>query len=871
MKLAVIDGSSLLFRAFYALPLLISKSGVYTNAVVGFYNMLSRLLKDENPDGVIIAFDKSKETFRKKKYSEYKGTRKPTPEELKMQIPMLKEFSAALGICFIEFEGYEADDIIGTLATKAAANGDDALVITGDRDALQLLRQNLRVYFTKKGISEVKIYDEDVFKEEYGIEPIRLIDLKGLMGDSSDNIPGVPNVGEKTALKLIKEYGSLENVYENLDKISGKKLNENLTNYKEQAFLSKELATICLDAPNLERDSKEYVMKPDYSAFREFCRKYELNKILADFEKRFKPVSPSLSLFDDEEQETLEDEVSLDFEKIDDINELEKFSADKPLTFGLHTTGRAVDMRLLGVMLNDGEKIGYIGADSLIFSHTLELLKNAKTLWTVDKKILYHAGLPDLTNATDIFLGLYLLYPEAEGKLDKLAALALPEKVFPQKLKDPLKILALQTILSQTTGQMVLDELKERDLFSLYENIEEPLIKVLYDMEKAGVYLNSAKLQEESLKAAKKLEALENEIYGLAGENFNINSPKVLGSVLFEKLGYPHGRKTQRGYSTDVEVLEGLKSEERPIIDKILEYRTFSKLKSTYLDGLLPLISKKTKRLHTTFNQKITATGRLSSSEPNLQNIPVRTDAGRAIREMFTPNDGYELFLSADYSQIELRVLAHLSKDENMTAAFLNGDDIHARTAAEVFNTPMEEVTKEQRRRAKAVNFGIVYGISDFGLAKDLGITRHEAKEYIEKYFEKFSGIKAFIDDTVKRAKEQGYVTTMFNRRRALPGIFSKNFNIRSFAERMAMNTPIQGSAADIIKLAMIKTHNALKATNLKSRILLQVHDELVIETTKAEIEKVKEIVKDAMENAVKLSVPLIVDMNAGENWGESK
>lgn len=870
MKIAVIDGSSLLFRAFYALPLLSSKNGVYTNAVVGFYNMLSRLLKDESPEGVIIAFDKSKETFRKKKYAEYKGTRKPMPEELKMQIPMLKELSDALGICFIELEGFEADDIIGTIATKAAANGDDALVITGDRDALQLLRPNLRVYFTKKGISEVKTYDEDIFKEEYGIEPIKLIDLKGLMGDTSDNIPGVPKVGEKTALKLLKEYGSLEGIYENLDKISGKKLKENLTNYKEQAFLSKELATICLDAPNLERDFKEYVMKPDYAAFREFCRKYELHKILADFEKRFKPASPALSLFDDVAKET-EDEVSLDFTIINDISALEKFNIDKPLTFGLYTTGRAVDTRLLGIMLNDGENIGYVGADSLIFSRVLEFLKKVKTLWVVDKKLLYHAGLSDLANANDIFLGLYLLYPEAEGKLDKLAPLALPEKVFPQKLKDPLKVLTLQTILSQATGQRVLDELKECNLFSLYENIEEPLIKVLYDMERAGVYLNSAKLKEESLKAAKKLAALENEIYALAGESFNINSPKMLGYVLFEKLGYPRGKKNHRGYSTDVEVLYGLKSEERPIIDKILEYRTFSKLKSTYLDGLLPLISTKTNRLHTTFNQKVTATGRLSSSEPNLQNIPVRTETGRVIREMFTPNDGYELFLSADYSQIELRVLAHLSKDENMTAAFLKGDDIHARTAAEVFNTPMEEVTKEQRRRAKAVNFGIVYGISDFGLAKDLGISRHEAKEYIEKYFEKFSGIKAFIDDTVKHAKEKGYVTTMFNRRRALPGIFSKNFNIRSFAERMAMNTPIQGSAADIIKLAMIKTHNALKAANLKSRILLQVHDELVIETTRAEIEKVKEIVKDAMENVVKLDVPLIVDMNEGENWGECK
>lgn len=870
MKLAVIDGSSLLFRAFYALPLLSSKSGVYTNAIVGFYNMLARLLKDENPDGVIIAFDKSKETFRKKKYADYKGTRKPTPEELKMQIPMLKEFASALGICLIEMEGYEADDIIGTLSVKAAAKGDDVLVITGDRDALQLIRQNLRVYLTKKGISEVKIYDEAAFTEEYGVEPIRLIDLKGLMGDTSDNIPGVPNVGEKTAIKLLREYGSLENVYDNLDKITGKKLKENLANYKEQAYLSKELATICLDTPDLEPTAKEYAIKPNFTAFREFCRKYELNKILSDFEKRFKPEEKSGSLFED-----ISDygacEVSLDFETIDDLDTLEKFNTNKPLAFGLHTVGRAADARLLGVMLNSGENMGYVAAESLIFLDAVELLRNTKTLWTVDKKILYHAGFKDLTRAIDIFLGLYLIFPEAEGKLDKLASLALPDKVFPQKLKDPLQILAMQTIIARSVGQRVLEELKELDLLSLYQDIEEPLIKVLYEIESAGVYLDAEKLKAESLRAAEKLDAIEKEIYALAGETFNLNSTKMLGAILFEKLGYPTGKKTKRGYSTDVEVLEGLKSEERPIIEKILEYRTFSKLKSTYLDGLLPLISKKTHRLHTAFNQKVTATGRLSSSEPNLQNIPVRTEAGRAIREMFIPNDGYELFLSADYSQIELRILAHLSKDKNMIDAFLKGDDIHSRTAAEVFNTPIKEVTKEQRRRAKAVNFGIVYGISDFGLAKDLGITRHEAKEYIEKYFEKFSGIKAYIENTVKNAKEKGYVKTMFGRRRALPELFSRNFNIRSFAERMAMNTPIQGSAADIIKLAMIRTYNALKTANLKSRILLQVHDELVIETTEAEIEKVKEIVKDAMENVVKLEAPLRVDINVGENWGECK
>lgn len=868
MKLFILDGSSLLFRAFYALPLLSSKNGVYTNAVVGFYNMFSRLLKEHNPDGVVIAFDKSRDTFRRKIYTEYKGTRKPTPDELKMQIPMLLELSSALGIPFIELENYEADDIIGTLATKATMEKHKVTVVTGDRDALQLIRENLDVCLTKKGISDVKIYDKEVFFEEYGIEPVRLIDLKGLMGDKSDNIPGVPGVGEKTALKLLQEYGSLENVYDNINHISGKKLTKNLTAYKEQAFLSKELATICLDAPNLELNVKEYALNPNVAAFVKFCNKYELNKVLSDFQKQFN-ISTDISLFDDTAES--KEEVSLDFEEIADLNELEKFDSDEPLVFALYTEGRAVDTEVLGVMLKNSEKIGYVSANSLIFTNAVELLKKAKTLWTTDKKTLYHAGFAELNNAIDIFLTLYLLYPEAEGKLDKLASMALPDKVFPQKVKEPLKILAEQVILAEKTGHTAFEKLKELDLLKLYDEIEEPLVKVLYEAEKAGVYIDLDRLKAEAEQTAEKLTLIENEIYSLAGETFNLNSPKILSEILFEKLGYPHAKKTKTGYSTDVEVLEGLKSEERPIIDKILGYRTLSKLKSTYLDGLGALVSKRTHRLHTTFNQKITATGRLSSSEPNLQNIPVRTEAGRAIRGLFFPHDGYELFLSADYSQIELRILAHLSKDESLISAFLNGDDIHRRTAAEVFGKSMEEVTKEERGRAKAVNFGIVYGISDYGLSKDLGIKRAEAKEYIEKYFEKFAGIKKYLDDTIANAREQGFVKTMFNRRRSLPDIKSRNFNIRSNAERMAMNTPIQGTAADIIKLAMIRTHNELKEANLKSRILLQVHDELVIETTKEEAEKVAKIVKNSMENAASLSVPLLVEVNLGENWGECK
>ena len=886
MKFAILDGSSLLYRAFYALPLLSTAGGIYTNAVVGVYNMLVKLLKEESPDGVVIAFDKSKETFRKKKYAEYKGTRKPTPDELKMQIPMFREFAAAHGIKFIEIEGFEADDIIGTLAVKTAEAGHEAVVVTGDRDALQLVRDNLKIYFTKKGISDIKIYDEAAFREEYGMEPICLIDLKGLMGDSSDNIPGVAGVGEKTALKLMREYGSLENVYANIDKISGKKLKENLTNCKEQAFLSKELATICLDTPNLEFEPNAYAIKPNFAAMREFCVKYELQKLWQTFEKNFgkdltKTAEMPLTLnfestsekprglFDDLPEIALP-KLSLEYEFIDSVEELENYFTGEPIAFGLETAGRNVDMTVLGIMLKTSSKTGYIVADSLIYSKAIELLKAAKEIWVYDKKTLYHGGFSYLTNVTDIFLGAYLLHPEAEGKIERIAKSMLPGVFVPEKLKDPKQILTLEVTIVQKIGRKVLDGLKEYGLRSLYDEMEVPLIDTLYEMERAGVYLDREKLGEESVKIAENIAELEAEIYSLAGERFNLNSPKQLGDILFEKLGLPSSKKTKKGYSTNAEILEGLK-QDHPIIEKILSYRMLSKLKSTYLDSLDALVSKRTGRLHTTFHQKIAATGRLSSSDPNLQNIPVRREEGRAIRALFMPSDGYDLLLSADYSQIELRILAHLSEDKGMIDAFLAGDDIHRRTASEVFNVPFNEVTSEMRRRAKAVNFGIVYGISDFGLSRDLGIAKKEAREYIEKYFARYTGIKNFIDETIKTAKEKGFVTTMFNRRRALPEILSGNYNIRSNAERMAMNTPIQGTAADIIKLAMIKTAKTLKAAGLKSRILLQVHDELVIETTEEEAPKVSKIVKDAMENVVELKVPLTVDVHTGKNWAEAK
>ncbi|MDY6269666.1 MAG: DNA polymerase I [Selenomonadaceae bacterium] len=831
-RFVILDGSSLFFRAFFALPPLTSPTGEYTNAIFGFSNMFLKLWEELKPDELVIAFDKSRHTFRTELYAEYKGTRDKTPDELKSQIPLLQEFSASLGVTFLEKDNYEADDIIGTLATQAAAAGYDALVVTGDRDALQLVRENLRVLMTKKGITDLKEYDEAAFTEEYQMKPIKLIDLKGLMGDTSDNIPGVPGVGPKTATKLLLEYGTLENVLDHAGDVKGKKLQERLTEFAEQARLSKTLATINLSVPDIDAPGN-YSVHPDLAKFTAFCQRYNLKAVLTRGKKLLaKLASPAKA--EAKQEATLA--LSADGEKAGGKAKAasKKTAAETP---------EMPDLSTIDVVTPDGH---------IVF----------------DWKACLHAGLTfdDGKRVDDLKLMAYLLHPEAsEYTIPELLAEFFPEEVQPETLTENDVRDAYTRLLPLMRAQ--LDAL---GLTQLYETIELPLVPVLYQMEQTGVYVNRDHLAEKAEVIGDKIKGLEDDIYTLAGKTFKINSPKQLGAVLFEDLGLPPVKKTKTGYSTNAEVLETLRYQ-HPIIECILSYRLWTKLKSTYLDGIAGLINEETGRVHTSFNQTVTATGRLSSSDPNLQNIPVRTEQGKEIRALFEPGKGYDAMLSADYSQIELRLLAHMSQDENFIEAFCEGQDIHARTAAEVFHVPLDEVTSEERRRAKAVNFGIVYGISDYGLSRDLHIARKEAAGYIDEYFTRYPGVKAFMDKVVKEAHETGAVTTMYGRRRELPAIHSKNFNQRSLAERMAMNTPIQGTAADIIKIAMIRAARMLKAANVKSHILLQVHDELVLEVVNEEIPQVTAILKEAMEQAADLSVPLVIDVNVGKNWAEAK
>ena len=855
-----------MYRAFYALPPLTDSQGRPTNAIFGFSNMLTKLLGELQPDKLVIAFDKGRTTFRTERYAEYKGTRDKTPEELLAQIPLLHEFAAAFGISFIEKERYEADDIIGTLAVKAAGAGHEVMVVTGDRDALQLVRPNLKVLLTKKGISELKEYDEAAFQEEYGFEPIKLIDLKGLMGDTSDNIPGVPGVGPKTASKLLLEYGSLEEVLNNIENISGKKLKERLTENKEQAILSKELATIELNVPDMELDWESYGITPDHERMKSFCDGYELKAVWKNFVKIYGEGEAELVL--DFSAPALD--VDLSYAVWDkDAAAKELAVAESVAVCGLFS-GKAPFVKLTGaaVCLLPAKKLGYIAdAESLA---VLQEVMAEKPAVVKGLKAYYQAGVKPADSFFDIELAAYLLSPEANKyELDRLVQEYLPTLRKPENLSgveaeavwEAYALASLQPVLSA--------KLKELQMDKLYEEIELPLVKVLAAMEQNGIYINREELVKKGEELEARLQSLQQDIYVLAGTEFNINSPKQLGEVLFERLELPPVKKTKTGYSTNAEVLESLR-DKHPVVEQVLHYRTLSKLKSTYIDGLQELIGAEG-RIYTSFNQTVTATGRLSSSDPNLQNIPVRTEEGKTIRALFEPGAGYDCLLSADYSQIELRILAHVSQDELFMDAFRQNQDIHARTASEVFGTPLEQVTGEQRRHAKAVNFGIVYGISDFGLAKDLHIARKDAKSYIDNYFARYTGVKKFIDDTVEGAHKDGFVKTIFNRRRDLPAINSRNFMQRSLAERMAMNTPIQGAAADIIKLAMIAVYHKLQEAGVKSRVLVQVHDELVLEVVNSEREQVEAILKETMENVVKLSVPLLIDMHAGKNWAEAK
>ena len=868
-RFLVLDGSSLIFRAFYALPGLSDSHGQPTGAIFGFSNMLTKLMAEQQPNLMVLAFDKSRHTFRTERYADYKGTRDKTPEELLSQFPLLREFAANMGIPFLEKDNYEADDIIGTLATQAAAKGYDGRVITGDRDALQLVRPNLRVLLTKKGISEIKDYDTAAFEEEYGFEPLKLIDLKGLMGDTSDNIPGVPGVGPKTASKLLLAYGSVENVLAHVGEVSGKKLKENLQTYADQARLSKELATIELHVPDLAFAEEDYRIPPDMEKMQAFCDDHELRAVWRNFERLYGPAELALDLDGGENGAAAQD---LSYDLWDE--EAVKTAAKAPyLAVSGIFSGLAPFVSLEGLAVvagPDAEKAGFVARDSAAFPALLQLLESDQQAVVFGLKRYDQAGLRGQKAFFDVELAAYLLEPErSKYALSELSQKYLQEAA-PESFDDEKAQAVWEAKAISRLYPLLGAKLEEEKLTHLMDTIELPLVEVLAAMEQNGVYVNRAHLAEKTEEVADRLQKIEAAIYEMAGHDFNLNSPKQLGVVLFEELGLPVRKKTKTGYSTNAEVLESLRLE-HPIIEQILAYRLWSKLKSTYLDGIAGLIRTDTGRIHASFNQTVTATGRLSSSDPNLQNIPVRTEEGRMIRALFEPGEGYDYLLSADYSQIELRLLAHMSGDENFIDAFKRGQDIHARTAAEVFGIPLDEVTPELRRHAKAGNFGIVYGISDFGLARNLHISRKEAGDYISRYFERYPGVRAFMDKVVAEAHETGYVTTMFGRRRELPAIKSRNFNQRMLAERMAMNTPIQGTAADVIKLAMIAAYRKLREAGVKSRILLQVHDELVLEVKESEIETVQAILHEAMEHVVSLSVPLSIDVHWGRNWAEAK
>ena len=866
-KLVAIDGNSIMNRAFYGImnsKLLMTTDGIYTNAIYGFLTILLKMINDEKPDYLCVAFDLKAPTFRHKKYEDYKGTRKGMPDELRVQMPIIKDVLRAMNITICELEGYEADDIIGTLSKKAEEEGMKTLLLTGDKDYLQLATENVtvRIPTTKMGNTESTDYTPEVIKEKYGIDPIQFIQIKGLMGDSSDNIPGVPGVGEKTAFSLITKYHDLDNIYNSLDEgkeldgIKGK-LKEKLIENRELAFLSRDLGTIFKEVP-LDFDIDDLEIKEYNSS--------ELYNLFVRLQ--FKNFIEKLGLKADESGGSKQNcdipELNIkDFSEInlDGVNEISYYFKNGKLAVCVNDTEyytpNPSDEDLKKIFESDilkighGEKADYLALKSkgfnpknMMFDLTIAsyILNPAKDNYRLDEMILEVLGIVLESKKENVQLGLFDI-PENEDKKEEYSRYAL----YILKCKEKYET-----------------ELKEKNQFHLFEDIEMPLMRVLAEMEFSGVLVDREIIDEFSKKLSSSVDNLTHEIWNMVGTEFNINSPKQLGEILFEKLQLPVIKKTKSGYSTDADVLEKLRLE-HPIIDKILEYRTLNKLKATYIDGIIPLI-KEDGRVHAKFNQTVTATGRISCTEPNLQNIPIRTEIGKELRKMFVAKEGFT-FLDADYSQIELRVLAHISGDENMIHAFNSGEDIHAMTASQVFDVPLEDVTKQMRSEAKAVNFGIVYGISDFGLATNIGTSRKKAKEYIEKYFAKYPGIKAYMDRTVKECKEKGYVETLWGRRRYVPEIKSNNFNVRQFGERVAMNAPIQGTAADIIKIAMINIEKELEDKKLESKLLLQVHDELVIETKLEEIETVRELLVRNMENVIKLDVPLKVEAEEGKTW----
>ena len=899
-KLVVIDGNSILNRAFYGImssKMLQTADGTYTNAVYGFLAIMFKLFEDINPEYLAVAFDVKHPTKRHEMYKDYKGTRKGMPDELAAQMPIIKKVLEAMNIKVIEMPGYEADDILGTLAKYTEKQGKEVILLTGDRDSFQLASEKItiRIPRTKAGKTEVEDFDRAKILEVYGLEPSQLIEVKGLMGDTSDNIPGVPGVGEKTALNLIKEFGSVDSIYEKLEKgeqVAKGKLKENLENNKDLAILSRELGRIDIDAP-ITRELSEYKV-----------REWDKKKVLEIFkELRFNRY---IERFDLENSNTVEEKDAKELFDFEELNQMTSelinvINTTKEIYYYLENVENKDEKLIIKKKINyiyiynpENNKVYGLKFDKESFKEIFEskeILKISNQI-KEDYILLKQEGINSENMMFDVKIAAYVLNATSNAySIEEIARQYLElditeyakeekqevqtslfdmteESEEDEKEKADFKS-AIKAYVIGTVKNKLVEELKKQEELDLFNNIEMPVAQILAEMQWEGMYIDEKELIKYGNNLKEHIEELRIDIYKLADEEFNINSTKQLGVILFEKLGLTPSKKTKSGYSTDVDALEKLKGE-HPIIEKILEYRQLVKLNSTYVEGMIPFINVRTGRIHTFFHQTVTATGRLSSTEPNLQNIPTRTELGKKLRKVFKPGKG-KVFLDADYSQVELRVLAHMANDEIMVEAFNTNADIHTISASQVFKVPIEEVSKQLRSRAKAVNFGIVYGISEFGLAEQIDIKRNEAKQYIEQYLETYHGIRDYMSDIVESAKKKGYVETLFGRRRYIPELSSNNYMVRKFGDRAAMNTPIQGTAADIMKIAMIKVYNELKNRNLKSKIVLQIHDELILETLESEKEEVSKLLKECMESAAKLSVPLTVEVEEGNSWYQAK
>lgn len=868
-KIVLIDGHSILNRAFYGLPDLTNAEGLHTNAIYGFLTIMFKLLEEEKPEYLTVAFDVHAPTFRHKMYAEYKGTRKPMADELRQQVPVIKEVLHAMGVKTIECAGLEADDLIGTLSNRCENEGMEVTVISGDRDLLQLATEHVKIRIpkTKQGKTEIEDYYAKDVEERYQVTPKEFIDLKALMGDTADNIPGVPSIGEKTATKIITQYHSIEEAHEHMDELKPPRASKALSEHWDLAVLSKELATINVkaDFPYELSEAKLGNLYTEEAYI--FFQKLEFKNLLS----RFDVSAPANKVEDGFKIITSKSEAEKVFVQAEEAS----------------TIGAVIFKDLENVLPLFADQAG-LGGIGLCFSkeesYCIKVEKDITGEWLLKKLAdvaekaetyaMFHlkesmeqVTIRNQANCFDVSVAAYLLNPLKNNYTWEDVAREHLGLMIDEKIDQDMKA-CYESYVNYASVEVLRQKLRDTKMDTLFRDIEMPLVFTLFDMEQNGIRVEADALKQYGDQLAGKIAELEKEIYEEAGETFNINSPKQLGVVLFENMKLPGGRKTKTGYSTAADVLEKL-APEHPVVAKILEYRQYTKLKSTYADGLANYIQDDG-RIHGKFNQTITATGRISSTEPNLQNIPVRMELGRLIRKVFIPEEGYR-FVDADYSQIELRVLAHCSGDEHLIQAYKEQSDIHRITASQVFHIPFDEVTPQQRRNAKAVNFGIVYGISSFGLSQDLSITRKEAAKYIDDYFATYPGIKTFLDHAVTHAKEEGYVVTLFGRRRPVPELSSSNFMQRSFGERVAMNSPIQGAAADIIKIAMIRVNQRLKDQKMKSRLVLQVHDELLIEAYEPELDEVQNILKEEMEHVAELKVPLEIDMHTGDNWYEAK